>query len=89
MDYLRRHSGRLSSAFLPVARRLITTTSWWDTVDLLAAQEARMARARDLDLAQHLSNDDFDVLVVDLHALESIHVLDLAHEVVRQPLDAL
>ncbi|MEU4874259.1 DNA alkylation repair protein [Streptomyces sp. NPDC021608] len=37
VDYLRRHAGRLSSAFLPVARRLITTTSWWDTVDLLAA----------------------------------------------------
>lgn len=37
VDYLRRHAGRCSSAFLPVVRRLITTTSWWDTVDLLAA----------------------------------------------------
>ncbi|MFF5188535.1 DNA alkylation repair protein [Streptomyces sp. NPDC000345] len=37
VDYLRRHAGRCSSAFLPVAHRLITTTSWWDTVDLLAA----------------------------------------------------
>ncbi|MGW2617531.1 DNA alkylation repair protein [Streptomyces sp. NPDC001500] len=37
VDYLRRHAGRLSSAFLPVARRLVTTASWWDTVDLLAA----------------------------------------------------
>ncbi|MFJ8111487.1 DNA alkylation repair protein [Streptomyces sp. NPDC096132] len=37
VDYLRRHAGRCSSAFLPVVHRLITTTSWWDTVDLLAA----------------------------------------------------
>ncbi|MFI7009302.1 DNA alkylation repair protein [Streptomyces sp. NPDC050145] len=37
VDYLRRHTGRLTSAFLPVARHLITTDPWWDTVDLLAA----------------------------------------------------
>ncbi|MFI6014737.1 DNA alkylation repair protein [Streptomyces sp. NPDC051243] len=37
VDYLRRHVGRCSSGFLPVARHLITTVSWWDTVDLLAA----------------------------------------------------
>ncbi|MFD9396675.1 DNA alkylation repair protein [Streptomyces sp. NPDC060000] len=37
VDYLRRYAPRLSSAFLPVARRLVTTTSWWDTVDALAA----------------------------------------------------
>ncbi|MFE0136544.1 DNA alkylation repair protein [Streptomyces sp. NPDC059037] len=37
VDYLRRHVRRLSSGFLPVARHLVTTVSWWDTVDLLAA----------------------------------------------------
>ncbi|MFJ9867024.1 DNA alkylation repair protein [Streptomyces sp. NPDC101165] len=37
VDYLRRHAARCSSALLPVARYLITTVSWWDTVDLLAA----------------------------------------------------
>ncbi|MFF6978320.1 DNA alkylation repair protein [Streptomyces sp. NPDC008343] len=37
VDYLRRHVGRCSSGFLPVTRRLITTVSWWDTVDALAA----------------------------------------------------
>ncbi|MGX1268590.1 DNA alkylation repair protein [Streptomyces phaeoluteigriseus] len=36
VDYLRRYAGRCSAAFLPVARRLVTTVSWWDTVDLLA-----------------------------------------------------
>ncbi|MEV0321724.1 DNA alkylation repair protein [Streptomyces sp. NPDC050658] len=37
VDYLRRHVRRCSSGFLPVARHLVTTVSWWDTVDLLAA----------------------------------------------------
>ncbi|WP_106967764.1 DNA alkylation repair protein [Streptomyces aurantiacus] len=37
VDYLRRHVKRCSSAFLPVARHLVTTRSWWDTVDALAA----------------------------------------------------
>ncbi|MFF4322734.1 DNA alkylation repair protein [Streptomyces sp. NPDC001568] len=37
VDYLRRHVACCSSAFLPVVRHLIVTTSWWDTVDLLAA----------------------------------------------------
>ncbi|MFF8732518.1 DNA alkylation repair protein [Streptomyces sp. NPDC015171] len=37
VDYLRRHAARCSSAFLPVARHLVTTVPWWDTVDLLAA----------------------------------------------------
>ncbi|QEU97805.1 DNA alkylation repair protein [Streptomyces kanamyceticus] len=36
-DYLRRHVQRCSSGFLPVARHLVTTRSWWDTVDALAA----------------------------------------------------
>ncbi|MFF3324826.1 DNA alkylation repair protein [Streptomyces sp. NPDC002889] len=35
-DYLRRHVGRCSSGFLPVARRLVEAAPWWDTVDTLA-----------------------------------------------------
>jgi hypothetical protein len=58
-------------------------------VHLLAAQEAGVARHRRFDLAQHLANDHLDVLVVDLHALQAVDVLDLAHQVVRQRLDAL
>ncbi|CAL9390032.1 hypothetical protein SUDANB15_01228 [Streptomyces sp. enrichment culture] len=37
VDYLRRHVRHCSSGFLPVARHLVTTAPWWDTVDLLAA----------------------------------------------------
>ncbi|MFI0239293.1 DNA alkylation repair protein [Streptomyces sp. NPDC016845] len=37
VDLLRRHLRRLTSSFLPVARQLVVTVPWWDTVDLLAA----------------------------------------------------
>jgi 3-methyladenine DNA glycosylase AlkD len=38
VDYLRRHAPKsCSAAFLPIARHLITTRSWWDTVDQLAS----------------------------------------------------
>ncbi|WP_030189312.1 DNA alkylation repair protein [Streptomyces violaceorubidus] len=37
VDYLRRYVTHCSSGFLPVVRHLLTTVSWWDTVDLLAA----------------------------------------------------
>jgi 3-methyladenine DNA glycosylase AlkD len=36
-DWLRRHARVLSAAFLATARTLVTTRSWWDTVDALAA----------------------------------------------------
>ncbi len=34
--YLRRHVSACSSAFIDTAERLVTTKSWWDTVDELA-----------------------------------------------------
>jgi 3-methyladenine DNA glycosylase AlkD len=36
-DWLARHAGICTPGFLPTAARLITTKSWWDTVDALAA----------------------------------------------------
>ncbi|MEV1067629.1 DNA alkylation repair protein [Streptomyces sp. NPDC050263] len=60
VDYLRRHAGRLSSAFLPVARRLVATTSWWDTVDLLAAHVVGALVEADPRLAA-----DMDVWIAD------------------------
>jgi 3-methyladenine DNA glycosylase AlkD len=35
--YLRRHQASCSSLFVDTARHLVTTKSWWDTVDTLAA----------------------------------------------------
>src|SRR6185437_6451984 len=55
---------------------------------LLAAQVRGVAGLGDLDLAQHLANDRFDVLVVDLHTLQAVHVLDFLDQVRGQPLDA-
>src|SRR5690242_7576949 len=57
-------------------------------VDLLAAQIARVAGFAHFDLAQHLANDRFDVLVVDLHALQPVDVLDFLDQIRRQRLDA-
>jgi 3-methyladenine DNA glycosylase AlkD len=37
VDYLRKHFRRLDPGFLEVGRELVTTRSWWDTVDPLAA----------------------------------------------------
>jgi 3-methyladenine DNA glycosylase AlkD len=37
---VRRHAKRCSAGFLPVVEELITTKSWWDTVDALAVHGA-------------------------------------------------
>lgn len=60
VDYLRRHVGRCSSGFLPVTRQLITTVSWWDTVDLLAAHVVGVLVAADPKLTA-----DMDAWIVD------------------------
>ena len=50
--------------------------------------EAGVAGIVDLHAAQHLAHDHFDVLVVDLHALQAVHVLHFVDDVARQRLDA-
>jgi 3-methyladenine DNA glycosylase AlkD len=60
VDYLRRHVGRCSSGFLPVARHLVTTVSWWDTVDALAAHVVGGLVAADPKLTA-----DMDAWIVD------------------------
>ncbi|MFF6832379.1 DNA alkylation repair protein [Streptomyces sp. NPDC012438] len=65
VDYLRRHVRRCSSGFLPVARRLVTTVSWWDTVDHLAAHVVGGLVAADPALAPEMDAwiDDEDLWV--------------------------
>ncbi|MER5450648.1 DNA alkylation repair protein [Streptomyces sp. NPDC002766] len=60
VDYLRRHARVCSSAFLPVARHLAGTRSWWDTVDLLAAHVVGALVAADPALTA-----DMDAWIVD------------------------
>ena len=60
VDYLRRHARVLSSGFLPVARHLVSTVPWWDTVDLLAAHVVGALVAADPALKA-----DMDAWIVD------------------------
>ncbi len=59
------------------------------TLDLLA-QRCSWTRqgSSTTHAAQHLANDHLDVLVVDLHALQAVHVLHFVDDVARQLLDA-
>ncbi|QIP87654.1 DNA alkylation repair protein [Streptomyces sp. Tu 2975] len=65
-DYLRRHAGRCSSGFLPVARRLVLTVPWWDTVDALAAHVVGPLVAADPELGAVMDEwiDDEDMWLV-------------------------
>ncbi|GGR28003.1 DNA alkylation repair protein [Streptomyces aurantiogriseus] len=66
VDYLRRHAGRCTSAFLPVTRHLVTTVPWWDTVDLLAAHVVGALVAADprltADMDAWITDDDLWVV---------------------------
>lgn len=48
--YLRRNARHASATFLPTALQLITTKSWWDTVDTLAAHTVGSLVAADPNL---------------------------------------
>jgi hypothetical protein len=50
-------------------------------VDQLGRQQLAVARLVDADLAEHLADDDLDVLVVDRDALAAIDLLDFLDEV--------
>jgi 3-methyladenine DNA glycosylase AlkD len=50
VDWLRRHAKVLTPAFLPTVRYLITTKSWWDTVDELASDVVGVMVERHPDL---------------------------------------
>jgi 3-methyladenine DNA glycosylase AlkD len=60
VDYLRRHVGRCSSGFLRVARHLVSTVPWWDTVDALASHVVGGLVAADPRLTT-----DMDAWIVD------------------------
>ena len=52
-----------------------------EPVDQLGRQEVDVARLVDADLAEHLPDDDLDVLVVDRHALAAVDLLDFLDQV--------
>ena len=60
-----------------------------DLVHLLAGDHVGVALVGDFHLLQHLTNNHFDVLVVDEHALQPIDLLDLVDQIGSEFLDAL
>ena len=60
-----------------------------ELVDVVTFEEPRVAGVDDSHLLHHLADDDLDVLVVDLHALDPVHFLDFVHEVFLHRADAL
>nr|WSY56565.1 DNA alkylation repair protein [Streptomyces sp. NBC_00886] len=60
VDYLRRHVKHCTSGFLPVARHLVSTVPWWDTVDALASHVVGGLVAADPKLTA-----DMDAWIVD------------------------
>src|SRR5205085_52129 len=69
------------AAFLSHALVLVLEA---DAIHLFLEQELRVTYFLDLHPAQHLTNDHFDVLVVDVHTLQAIDLLDFVHEVFLQ-----
>ena len=69
------------SFFAFVVKTLVHRTEC-DDVDSLAREPAGAARFGDLDLTQHLMNDDLDVFIVDLYALAAVNLLDFLDDIV-------
>ena len=67
--------------------RTIVLIKHFRAFDLFARDELRVARIGDLHAAQHLTNNHFNVLVVDLHALQTVHVLNFIHDVTGEFFD--
>ncbi len=59
-----------------------------EAVNLVVPEEGGVAGVGDFDFAQHLADDDFDVFVVNFHALEAVNFLDFVEEVFLEGLGA-
>ncbi|AUH44448.1 DNA alkylation repair protein [Streptomyces sp. CMB-StM0423] len=78
VDYLRRHVRRCSSGSLPAVRHLVVTTSWWDTVDALAAHVVGGLVAADPALAGAMDEwiEDDDLWVARTALLHQLRFKD-------------
>ena len=77
-------SSKSLSPFSAIFRHLANSLVGGAELELVhhaAGQQGGVADRLDADLAQHLGDDDLDVLVVDLHPLAAVDVLDFAGEV--------
>ena len=62
---------------------------YFSAVDELAGQQVGVAVVDDGHLAEHLANDDLDVLVVDRHTLRAVDALHAVDEVLLHLADTL
>ena len=60
-----------------------------DFINHLVFEERRVTGIQNHDFLHHLANDHLDVLVVDFHALQAVHFLNLVHEVLLHGAGAL
>ena len=77
-------SGRPFAGLPPSVDHALVLVLEAESIDLLLEQEVGVADFLDLHPAQHLPDDDFDVLVVDVHALQAIDLLNFVDEVLLQ-----
>ncbi len=88
----RNHFARLNS----VSPGSVTLTASWifrlmrrnSNLSTTTPGGVGVADVIDADLAEHLADDELDVLVVDFHALRAVHVLDLTQQVLLDRLFA-
>src|SRR6266478_561892 len=81
----RRSRGDLLALFLGLGVEHVEL----DLVDLFARDHVGLALVGDLHLLQHLTDNHFDVLVVDQHALQPVDLLDFIDQIGSEFLDAL
>ena len=74
-------SGRPVAGRLALADDAIVFLAEAELVHLLVEKELGVADVLDLHPAHHLANDGFDVLVVDVDALQAIDLLNRVHQV--------
>ena len=68
----------------PAADEPLVLAEEAEPVHHLVDEELGVPHFLDLHPAHHLPDDDLDVLVVDVHALQTVDLLDLVHQVPLQ-----
>src|SRR3984893_16974951 len=56
------------------------------SINLITPEQLGVARFGDFHLPQHLANNDLDMLIINLNALETVHLLHLVYQVLLQVL---
>jgi 3-methyladenine DNA glycosylase AlkD len=82
VDYLVAHVGRCDSTLLATVRRLLTTDSWWDTVDPLATRVVGSLVTADPELVATMDSwvRDENMWIVRTAILHQLHYKDRTDE---------